>query len=503
MKYLKGDAARAIIRAYGYESEAPCVDARGLRRDLAHAGARGAHDLVLLVLATPLAWWLARTRSRWRAPVVGRRRIAARAAADGARLLPAGRVRAARARGRRYAGLSGSGRCPSVSGAWSSARWSIRCPSPCSRCSNAFEAMGARPLEAAATLRARPLDASSPSRCRSRGRGIITAAILELRAHGGRVRRGADDRRQHPRARRASSPRRSTATSKRSSTRRRTGSRVACWCSRFVGAARAWTLAGRPQPRRADAMSGSRIRADPALRAATSRSTFAAPARARHHRRVRPLGLGQDDAAALRRGTRARARRGRSRRRRRSVAGRHGAGSCAWQRRWAMFSRRRRLFDHLDVRGNLEFARKRVGRPRLRTIEHADRAARHRRPARPRADHAVGRRAAACRDRPRPRERAAPAAARRAARRRSTLRAAARSCPGSDACATNCDADAVRHAIRSTKSRGWPTRSCCWIDGPCRCHRARCARSACAHRPAAMFGEDAGALLQGTVARAR
>ena len=63
---------------------------------------------------------------------------------------------------------------------------------------NAFEAMGERPLEVAATLRA------SPARRLLDGRGAAGAARVSdrrrarLRPHGRRVRRGADDRRQHP-----------------------------------------------------------------------------------------------------------------------------------------------------------------------------------------------------------------------------------------------------------------------------------------------------------------
>ena len=43
---------------------------------------------------------------------------------------------------------------------------------------NAFEAMGERPLEVAATLRASPRARSGPSRCRSPAPGFLTGAVL-------------------------------------------------------------------------------------------------------------------------------------------------------------------------------------------------------------------------------------------------------------------------------------------------------------------------------------
>jgi hypothetical protein len=54
---------------------------------------------LLLVIGTPLAWWLARTRSWWKGPVGGGGGPAHRAAAHGHRLLPAGGDGAERAGG--------------------------------------------------------------------------------------------------------------------------------------------------------------------------------------------------------------------------------------------------------------------------------------------------------------------------------------------------------------------------------------------------------------------
>jgi molybdate transport system permease protein len=76
---LHSDAARPILERYGYAatmSQAPAIDAErpllsdadwialGLSLKLATTA-----TLLLLVFATPLAWWLARTRSWWGRPV--------------------------------------------------------------------------------------------------------------------------------------------------------------------------------------------------------------------------------------------------------------------------------------------------------------------------------------------------------------------------------------------------------------------------------------------------
>ena len=62
----------------------------------------------------------------------------------------------------------------------------------------AFEAIDEAALEAAATLRAGPWGPLFPSSCRWRGRASDRRGARLRCAHGGRVRRRADDRRQHP-----------------------------------------------------------------------------------------------------------------------------------------------------------------------------------------------------------------------------------------------------------------------------------------------------------------
>ncbi len=63
---------------------------------------------------------------------------------------------------------------------------------------NAFEAIGEKPLEAAATLRASPVDRFFSVVLPLARPGFVTAAILGFAPYRRRVRRGADDRRQHP-----------------------------------------------------------------------------------------------------------------------------------------------------------------------------------------------------------------------------------------------------------------------------------------------------------------
>ena len=66
---------------------------------------------------------------------------------------------------------------------------------------NAFEAIGERPLEVAATLRAGPLATLLARRRAARAAGLSDRRGAGLRPHGRRVRRRADDRRQYSRAR--------------------------------------------------------------------------------------------------------------------------------------------------------------------------------------------------------------------------------------------------------------------------------------------------------------
>ena len=188
--------------------------------------------LVLLVIATPLAWWLAFTRSARAHGRRSRRRDAAGAAADRARLLlarccsgPAGFI------GSAWLSVTDTTLTFSFAGlVVASVIYSF--PFAVQPLQAAFEGVGRAPLEAAATLGAGPLDAfwhvASPLALR----GYVSAVVLTLRAHDRRVRRRAHGRRQHPRQHEGRSRSRSTSTSRRSSTRKRTCSRRACSCSR-------------------------------------------------------------------------------------------------------------------------------------------------------------------------------------------------------------------------------------------------------------------------------
>jgi molybdate transport system permease protein len=133
--------------------------------------------LVLLVLATPLAWWLAVTASRWRAPlgalvtlplvlppsVLGFYLLVA-LGPDG----PLGRLTLALGWGTlsfTFAGLL-----------LGSVLFSL--PFAVQPIQHAFEALGPRPMEVAATLRARPLDAFFSVALPLARPGLVTAAIL-------------------------------------------------------------------------------------------------------------------------------------------------------------------------------------------------------------------------------------------------------------------------------------------------------------------------------------
>ncbi len=133
--------------------------------------------LLLLIIATPIAWWLARTPSRWRAPVA--------ALASLPLVLPPtvlgfylllmlgprgwlGQLTIALGLGPLSFSFPGL-----VIG---SVIFSV--PFAILPLQYAFEAMGRRPMEVAATLRARPLDAFFAVALPMARSGILTAAIL-------------------------------------------------------------------------------------------------------------------------------------------------------------------------------------------------------------------------------------------------------------------------------------------------------------------------------------
>ncbi|HYD74697.1 molybdate ABC transporter permease subunit [Ramlibacter sp.] len=133
--------------------------------------------LVLLVLAAPLAWWLARTRSRWRGPVsaVVALPLVLPPTVLGFYLLvslgPQGW-------GGQLTQALGLGLLPFTFGGLLVGSIVYSLPFAVQPLQHAFEAVGRRPLEAAATLRAGPWDrffhVVLPL---SRG-GIVQAAVL-------------------------------------------------------------------------------------------------------------------------------------------------------------------------------------------------------------------------------------------------------------------------------------------------------------------------------------
>jgi molybdate transport system permease protein len=133
--------------------------------------------LLLLLLATPLAWWLARTPSRWRAPVgaVVALPLVLPPTVLGFYLLvslgphgPVGHLTQVLGLGTLAFTFTGL--------LLGSLIYSL--PFAVQPLQHAFEAIGTRPLEVAATLRARPLDAFFSVALPLARPGFVTAAIL-------------------------------------------------------------------------------------------------------------------------------------------------------------------------------------------------------------------------------------------------------------------------------------------------------------------------------------
>ena len=135
--------------------------------------------VVLLLIATPLAWWLAQTRSRWRAPIgaLVTLPLVLPPSVLGFYLLvalgpngPLGRLTQALGWGVlsfTFAGLL-----------LGSVIFSL--PFAVQPIQHAFEAVGRRPLEVAATLRAGPLDAFFTVALPLARGGLLTAAVLSF-----------------------------------------------------------------------------------------------------------------------------------------------------------------------------------------------------------------------------------------------------------------------------------------------------------------------------------
>lgn len=133
--------------------------------------------LVLLVVGTPLAWWLARTRSFWKGPVgaVVALPIVLPPTVLGFYLLllmgPDGPVG-------RFTEWAGWGLLPFSFAGLVVASVFYSLPFVVQPLQQAFEALGERPLEAAATLRAGPWDRFFSVAVPLAKPGFVTAAIL-------------------------------------------------------------------------------------------------------------------------------------------------------------------------------------------------------------------------------------------------------------------------------------------------------------------------------------
>lgn len=137
----------------------------------------GLTTVILLVLGTPLAWWLARSRSRWTdivATIVALPLVLPPTVLGFYLLIALG---------------------PDGPGGWLAGLWGARSlaftfeglvigsvlysmPFVVQPLRNAFEAMGDRPMEVAATLRARPLDRFMTVAVPLARPGFLTAAVL-------------------------------------------------------------------------------------------------------------------------------------------------------------------------------------------------------------------------------------------------------------------------------------------------------------------------------------
>ncbi|MBG9387659.1 molybdate ABC transporter permease subunit [Caenimonas aquaedulcis] len=134
---------------------------------------------LLLLLATPLAWWLARTASGWRAPVaaVVALPLVLPPTVLGFYLLvtmgPHGPVGQATQ-------MLGLGTLPFTFAGLLVGSVIYSLPFAVQPLQHAFEAVGRRPMEVAATLRARPLDAFLSVAVPLARPGFVTAAILSF-----------------------------------------------------------------------------------------------------------------------------------------------------------------------------------------------------------------------------------------------------------------------------------------------------------------------------------
>jgi molybdate transport system permease protein len=133
--------------------------------------------LALLALSAPLAWWLARTSSRWRGPVaaVVALPLVLPPTVLGFYLLVA---LGPEGPGGRLTEALGLGLLPFTFGGLLLGSIVYSLPFAVQPLQHAFEAVGRRPMEAAATLRARPLDAFFTVALPLARPGVVSAAVL-------------------------------------------------------------------------------------------------------------------------------------------------------------------------------------------------------------------------------------------------------------------------------------------------------------------------------------
>lgn len=135
--------------------------------------------LLLLVIATPLAWWLAHTPSRWRAPVgalVSMPLVLPPTVLGFYLLLTFG----PHGWGGQFTQALGLGTLPFTFGGLLLGSVIYSLPFAVQPIQHAFESMGTRPMEVAATLRASPLDAFFTVTLPLARPGFVTAGILSF-----------------------------------------------------------------------------------------------------------------------------------------------------------------------------------------------------------------------------------------------------------------------------------------------------------------------------------
>jgi len=137
----------------------------------------GATTALLLVLSAPLAWWLAQTRSRWRGAVAAlvSLPLVLPPTVLGFYLLV---VLGPQGWGGRFTEALGLGLLPFTFGGLLLGSLLYSLPFAVQPLHNAFEAVGRRPLEAAATLRAGPFDTFLHVVLPLARAGVVQAAVL-------------------------------------------------------------------------------------------------------------------------------------------------------------------------------------------------------------------------------------------------------------------------------------------------------------------------------------